>query len=296
MSEHNQTSPEISENIKTERLSKKYDFSDKGAFSELDKYDREEKIEKKTGLDKSEPLHQCDHKGTPLQGKQEAQNPEISKKTTLSKLVSFLKNDSIKNTLIIGSIVTWALPFFEFFEKIQNTKKTITEFTEKFSFKNLIPSFFQKKEVLKKTSLFDKMLSLGKKHLGGTYSWGKKKFTEGRKGGLDCSGFTQSLYASIGIKIPEASFLQADDKNAKKITDQKKLQKGDLVFFLTDKNRAKKEKIKVTHVAMYIGNGEIIHARSSAKGIRKDRLEGGDFKGKFQWARRYPLNKKTQIS
>ena len=102
-------------------------------------------------------------------------------------------------------------------------------------------------------------------------------------------------HSSIGIKIPKASFLQADDKNAQKITDKRKLQKGDLVFFLTDPKRAKKEKIKVTHVAMYIGNGEIIHARSSAKGIRKDKLEGGDFKGKFQWARRYPINENTKI-
>ena len=95
------------------------------------------------------------------------------------------------------------------------------------------------------------------------------------------------LYKKMGIKIPTYSPAQADDKKGKKITKIEDLQKGDLVFFLTDKKRAKREKIQVTHVAMYIGDGKIIHARSSKLGIRTDKIQGGSFGGEFKWARRY---------
>jgi len=60
------------------------------------------------------------------------------------------------------------------------------------------------------------------------------------------------------------------------------LQKGDLLFFLTDKKRD----IPVTHVGIYIGNGKFIHAASKKKGIIISPLHDGFYSNKFVLARR----------
>jgi len=91
----------------------------------------------------------------------------------------------------------------------------------------------------------DKMV---KKLQGTPYVWaeeGPDKF--------DCSGFTYYLYGSMGINIPRVARHQA--KNGKRIT-VKELQYGDLIFFAT----SKKNRRKITHVGMYLGDGWFTHA------------------------------------
>ena len=73
----------------------------------------------------------------------------------------------------------------------------------------------------------------------------------------DCSGFMQGLYAHFGIKIPRTARLQAQVGVEVNI---KNIQPGDLVFYSNGGP-------SITHVAMYIGNGKIIHARTPAHGI-----------------------------
>jgi len=60
------------------------------------------------------------------------------------------------------------------------------------------------------------------------------------------------------------------------------LQKGDLLFFLTDKKR----KIPVTHVGIYLGDGKFIHAASKKKGIIISPIYSGYYSGKFVSAKR----------
>lgn len=81
---------------------------------------------------------------------------------------------------------------------------------------------------------------------------------ESRKG-TDCSGFVMTIYKNVcGIKLPRNSAKQAEYcKNIKK----EQLLPGDLVFFATGKS-----KTKVSHVGIYVGEGNIIHA-STSRGV-----------------------------
>jgi hypothetical protein len=109
----------------------------------------------------------------------------------------------------------------------------------------------------KEGGVYDKsnILKNAKTHLGGKYVWGGTV-----PAGFDCSGYVQYLYKKEGVQLPRTAYEQS--KVGKDITGEA-LQKGDLLFFLTDKSRG----IPITHVGMYIGNSKFIHAASKKKGI-----------------------------
>lgn len=99
------------------------------------------------------------------------------------------------------------------------------------------------------------LLATAYKFLNIPYLWG------GRGGfGIDCSGFTQSVFRLHGIALLRDASQQA--KQGETISWENK-QIGDLVFF------AKKGKTNVSHVGIYIGDEKIIH--SSGK-VRVDKL------------------------
>ena len=87
--------------------------------------------------------------------------------------------------------------------------------------------------------------------VGNPYRWGGISLTKG----ADCSGFTLSVYANYGVSLPHSSKAQA---NCGERIDVSEVQPGDLVFY-GGKN--------IHHVAMYIGNGQVVHAQSSDTGI-----------------------------
>ncbi|CAA6812325.1 MAG: NLP/P60 family protein, partial [uncultured Sulfurovum sp.] len=101
----------------------------------------------------------------------------------------------------------------------------------------------------------ENILVNAKKHLGGKYVWGGT-----HPKGFDCSGYTQYIYKKEGVGIPRTAYAQS--KVGKEVS-RFRLKKGDLLFFLTDKSR----NIPVTHVGIYIGDGNFIHAASKRKGI-----------------------------
>jgi len=87
--------------------------------------------------------------------------------------------------------------------------------------------------------------------VGNPYKWGGTSLTKG----ADCSGFTLSVYKNYGVSLPHSSKAQA---NCGTRIDLSEVQPGDLVFY-GGKN--------IHHVAMYIGNGQIVHAQSANTGI-----------------------------
>ena len=87
--------------------------------------------------------------------------------------------------------------------------------------------------------------------VGNPYRWGGTSLTKG----ADCSGFTLSVYANYGVSLPHSSKAQA---NCGTRIDVSEVQPGDLVFY-GGKN--------IHHVAMYIGNGQVVHAQSTDTGI-----------------------------
>ena len=72
---------------------------------------------------------------------------------------------------------------------------------------------------------------------------------------FDCSGLTMYAYAAAGVSLPHSSNMQSTMGTAVASTD---LQPGDLVFFYSP----------VSHVAMYIGNGQIVTAPSSGDVVK----------------------------
>ena len=119
-----------------------------------------------------------------------------------------------------------------------------------------------------------KLLDYAKFFKGGKYVWGGTT-----PKGFDCSGYVQYLYKKHGINLPRTAWSQS--KQGMPVT-KNNLEKGDLLFFLTDKKRG----IPVTHVGIYIGNGEFIHAASKKKGIIISPIDHGYYAKKFVSARR----------
>ena len=74
--------------------------------------------------------------------------------------------------------------------------------------------------------------------------------------GADCSGFVMSVFANFGYSLPRVAAAQCDASTKKDISQ---LEPGDLVFYGSG---------YIDHVALYIGDGKIIHASNAATGIK----------------------------
>jgi len=100
------------------------------------------------------------------------------------------------------------------------------------------------------------VINLAREFLGVPYVWGGSS-----PNGFDCSGFVQYVYAQKGITLPRTADIQA---TAGQPISKAELMPGDLVFFAGDY-------VNISHVGIYIGNGQMIHA-SSSQGIAYDSL------------------------
>ena len=84
--------------------------------------------------------------------------------------------------------------------------------------------------------------------VGNPYVWGGTSLTNG----ADCSGFVQSVYANFGVSLPRTSYEQ---QNAGTEVSYENAQPGDLICY-------------GGHVAIYMGDGKIVHASNSTDGIK----------------------------
>lgn len=105
-----------------------------------------------------------------------------------------------------------------------------------------------------KASLRNDIITYAQKFVGNRYVWGGESLTKG----ADCSGFVQAVYADFGYSIPRTSREQAASAGRK--VSESEMLPGDLVFYTNSRG-------VVNHVAMYIGNGMIVHAANSRQGI-----------------------------
>ena len=84
--------------------------------------------------------------------------------------------------------------------------------------------------------------------VGNPYKWGGTSLTEG----ADCSGFVMSVYANFGVELPHSS--AADRKVGYEVGSLSEAIPGDIICYSG-------------HVALYIGNGQIVHASTEKTGI-----------------------------
>ena len=89
--------------------------------------------------------------------------------------------------------------------------------------------------------------------VGNPYVWGGTSLTRG----CDCSGFAMSVYANFGIGLNRTSRAQASNGYA---VGMNELQAGDLIFYAANGRG-------ISHVAIYIGGGKVVHASTPRTGI-----------------------------
>jgi hypothetical protein len=124
-------------------------------------------------------------------------------------------------------------------------------------------------------NIIDVLENRAKSFLGTKYVWGATGPSK-----FDCSGFTQWVYRDVGINIPRVS---RDQARVGEYISFEDLRRGDMVFFDTKKEK----KGVVTHVGIYLGNGNFIHASSRAKSVVVYNFRDQPYyKERFLWGRR----------
>jgi cell wall-associated NlpC family hydrolase len=139
-----------------------------------------------------------------------------------------------------------------------------------------------KNEEKSKKSLFenlhsvkDRIMARAKQLLGTPYGFGNKEASQ-----TDCSGFTQQVFSQFGISLPHSA---AEQAQYGKEVDSNDLQVGDLMFYRTYKDEP-------SHVGIYAGDGQIIHASYKNKRVQYDTINKGYYKQRFMYAKRLALN------
>lgn len=95
---------------------------------------------------------------------------------------------------------------------------------------------------------YNAVVEYGKTFLGNPYVWGGTSLTKG----CDCSAFIMRIYEHFGVSVPRSSYFQRTA--GMEVKDLQDAQPGDIICY---KN----------HVAMYIGNDQILHAKGRKSGI-----------------------------
>lgn len=120
------------------------------------------------------------------------------------------------------------------------------------------------------------IVSFGKKYLGTRYQFGASTSTTRY---FDCSSFTKYIFKKYGVNLPRTSVAQS---KVGKAVSKANLRVGDLVFFSSG-SRANGR--NVTHVAVYAGNGKILHTYGSP-GVTISNLNSANWKKTYLKARR----------
>ena len=122
------------------------------------------------------------------------------------------------------------------------------------------------------SALGEQIVALAKQYLGTPYVLGGNGPSS-----FDCSGFTKYIYAQFGYTLNRTATDQL--QNGVSIS-RDELQPGDLVFFKYNTSKP------VSHVGIYIGGGEFIHASTNRYMVQIDQMNSGHYDNVFVYARR----------
>jgi len=123
-------------------------------------------------------------------------------------------------------------------------------------------------------NLRDEIVATAQKYVGIPYKWGG----ESPSTGFDCSGLTMVVYRLNGLQLPRTSNAQWQ---AGRPVNRSQLLRGDLVFFATSGDQ------RVSHVGIYVGDNQFLHAPRKNRKIRMSSLSSDYYKSRYIGARRY---------
>ena len=126
------------------------------------------------------------------------------------------------------------------------------------------------------SAVAEKIIATAKKYLGCKYVYACEDPPY-----FDCSGLTQYVFKQYGYSLLRTAYQQGYNDQYQKLTIGQ-LKMGDLVFFNTNLNDGD----KCDHTGIYIGNGDFIHASSSAGKVIISNLSSGYYNQRFSWGRR----------
>lgn len=97
--------------------------------------------------------------------------------------------------------------------------------------------------------------------------------------GFDCSGFVRWIYLDVAAQLPRSAnaLAQVDAPDVASGA----LQPADLLFFRINRKRS------ISHVGMYLGNGQFVHSPSSGGKVRVDSMDAPYWRARFVKARRW---------
>lgn len=138
------------------------------------------------------------------------------------------------------------------------------------------------------SSVRDRIISAGKKYLGTPYEFGSDRSNTRT---FDCSDFVRQAFKDgAGITLPSDSRQQGAYVKSlgHTTTNWRDLQPGDLMFFMSYKGTnasaypSNKSGQTITHVGIYLGNGQILHTYSKdSGGVRIDSIAGKHWENRF---------------
>ena len=105
---------------------------------------------------------------------------------------------------------------------------------------------------IKAQDIRSQLVAYAKQFVGGRYRYGGTSL----QNGVDCSGFVMNIFGHFGISTGRDSRTQAANSRAISLSE---IQPGDLLFYSSGG--------RIDHVAIYIGDGLIVHAANAKKGI-----------------------------
>jgi len=121
------------------------------------------------------------------------------------------------------------------------------------------------------TAVRDQIISFAQTKLGSPYVWGATG-----PNSFDCSGFVGYVFKKAAdVNLPRVSSSQATFKPR---ISSMNMTKGDLVFFETT------GKGRISHVGIYMGNRQFIHASSGSRRVTVSSLDSDFYSRTFRWA------------